>query len=63
MSAQYMTSDYSPTLVLNEGLSAPGGMAIDTDENVYVTDAVQKNNQLFAGDKATGNSYKVAQYI
>mgnify|MGYP003892093649 CR=1 FL=1 len=43
MSAQNTTSDFSPTHVLSEGLSAPGRMAVDADDNVYVTDAIQKS--------------------
>ena len=41
--AQYTTGDFSPDTLINEGLSSPGRMAVDTDDNVYVTDAVQKN--------------------
>jgi PKD repeat protein/sugar lactone lactonase YvrE len=89
LSAQYATSDYSPTNLISDGLNAPGRMAVDTDDNVYVTDAIQNNiikynaqgnyigtittdfnpisiainkkGQLFVGDKATGDIYKVAQ--
>lgn len=89
LGAQGNTADYNSLSIITEGLSAPGRMAVDTDDNVYVTDAVQKNivkfdaqgnyigtittdfnpisiainknNQLFAGDKATGNIYKVSQ--
>ncbi|MBE9490075.1 MAG: hypothetical protein IMY67_07280, partial [Bacteroidetes bacterium] len=43
MSAQYTTGDFSPTSLLSEGLNAPGRMAIDTDDNIYVTDAIQKS--------------------
>jgi len=43
LSAQYTTSDYSPTNSLSEGLTAPGRMAIDDNNNIYVTDAIQKS--------------------
>jgi len=40
--AQYITSDFSATNLISEELSAPARMAVDTDDNVYVTDAVQR---------------------
>lgn len=63
LSAQYTTTDFVATNLISDGLNAPGRMAIDADDNVYVTGAVQKNNQLFAGDIGTLNSYKAAQFI
>ena len=83
------TTDYIPTGLISNDINAPGRMAVDTDDNVYVTDAIQnnivkydiqgnylttittdfnpisiainKNDRLFAGDKETGNIYKVSQ--
>ncbi len=43
INAQYNTSDFVPTSILSSELYAPGRMAIDTTDNVYVVDAVQRN--------------------
>ena len=43
LSAQNTTSDFSPTHELSEGLKAPGRMAIDSDDNIFVIDAIQNN--------------------
>jgi len=87
LNAQYATSDFGPINLISDGLNAPGRMAIDNNDDIYVTDAIQKNivkydaqgnyistinsglsplsiainnkNQLFVGDKNTGDIYIV----
>ena len=46
--AQYTTGDFNPLPIISEGLNAPGRMAMDS------------NDQLFADDRGTGTSFKVA---
>jgi PKD repeat protein len=41
--SQNNTSDYIPTQLISYGLDAPGRMAIDSDDNIYVIDAIQKS--------------------
>ena len=43
LNAQYATSDFGPTNLISDGLNAPGRMAIDNNDDIYVTDAIQKN--------------------
>jgi sugar lactone lactonase YvrE len=43
LSAQYTTTDFVATNLISDGLNAPGRMAIDADDNIYVTDAIQKS--------------------
>ena len=43
LNAQNTTADYIPTELISNDINAPGRMAVDTDDNVYVTDAFQKN--------------------
>ncbi|WP_242157555.1 PKD domain-containing protein [Aestuariivivens sediminis] len=78
----------TPLLTLTGEITAPGRMAVDTDDNVYVINAIQhsiikydaqgnylatiatdfnpisialdKNNNLFAGDQISGNIYSLA---
>jgi len=43
LNAQYTTDSYSPTALLSEDLKAPGKMAVDSDDNIYAVDAIQKS--------------------
>jgi PKD repeat protein len=43
LQAQYQTSDFTPSSLLSDELYAPGRMAIDTLDNLYVVDAIQRN--------------------
>jgi len=43
LNAQYTTSDFGPTSLITDGLNAPGRMAIDTNDDIYAIDAIQKN--------------------
>ncbi len=43
ISAQNTTSDFNPINLISDGMSAPGRMAVDTDDNVYATDVIQNN--------------------
>lgn len=42
LSAQYTTSDFGSTSLISNGLIAPGRMAIDSNDHIYVTDAIKK---------------------
>ena len=87
LNAQYQTSDFVPSGLLSNEIYAPGRMAIDTLDNIYVVDVAQRNiiiynaqgnfintidtnlnplsiainskNQLFVGEKNTGDIYTV----
>jgi PKD repeat protein len=87
LQAQYQSGDYLSASLLSDELYAPGRMAIDTLDNLYVVDAFKRNivkynsqgnflntinidftplsiavnnkNQLFVGDKETGDIYAV----
>jgi PKD repeat protein len=43
------TSDFIPTGLIDNSINAPGRMAVDTDDNVYATDAIQ--NTIVKYDK------------
>ena len=43
LNAQYATSDFSSTNLISDGLNAPGRMAIDSNDDIYVIDAIKKN--------------------
>ena len=43
LNAQYVTSDFIPTSLISDGLNAPGRLAIDNHDNIYITDAIQKS--------------------
>jgi len=43
LNAQYTTDNFSPTSLISDGLKAPGRMAVDTNDYIYTTDAIQKN--------------------
>lgn len=42
LKAQYETSNFGSINLITDGLNAPGRMAIDSNDNIYVTDAIQK---------------------
>ncbi len=43
LNAQYSTGDFSSTNLISDGLDAPGRMAIDSNDDIYVIDAIKKN--------------------
>jgi len=43
LNAQYTTDSYSSTSLISEDLKAPGKMAVDSDDNIYAIDAIQKS--------------------
>ncbi|MEL4455099.1 PKD domain-containing protein [Lutimonas vermicola] len=43
LNAQYTTGDFSSTNLISDGLNAPGRMAIDSNDDIYVIDARKKN--------------------
>jgi PKD repeat protein len=43
LKAQYTTGDFNSSILISEGINAPGRMAVDTDDNIFVIDAVQKS--------------------
>ena len=43
LNAQYATGDFSSTNLISDGLNAPGRMAIDSNDDIYVIDAIKKN--------------------
>ena len=43
LSAQYTTGDFNPTSVVSDGLKAPGRMAVDSNDNIYAADVIQKS--------------------
>ncbi|MDH5400043.1 MAG: hypothetical protein OEX02_17970, partial [Cyclobacteriaceae bacterium] len=43
ISAQYNSADFVSSAVISDGINAPGRMAIDADDNIYVTDVNKKN--------------------
>ena len=43
LNSQNTGSDYIPTQLISYGLDAPGRMAIDADDHVYVTNTIQNN--------------------
>ncbi len=42
ISAQNTTSDFNPINLISEGLSAPGRMAINSNDQIFAIDAIQK---------------------
>lgn len=58
LQAQYTTESFKPSALMSEGLKAPGKLAIDTNDDVYVTDAIQKNIVKF---DAQGNYIKTIE--
>ena len=59
INTQYTAGDFNPSNTVGLGIKSPVRMAIDSNDQLYVKDVIQKNNQLFAGGIGTGNSYKV----
>ncbi|MDT8418281.1 MAG: NHL repeat-containing protein, partial [Lutibacter sp.] len=49
LNAQYATSNFSSTSLISDGLKAPGRMAVDTNDYIYATDAIQKNIVKYDG--------------
>ena len=49
LNAQYTTGNFSPSSLINVGLKAPGRMAVDTNDYIYTTDAIQKNIVKYDG--------------
>ncbi|WP_372793238.1 PKD domain-containing protein [Lutibacter sp.] len=49
LNAQYTTDNFSPTSLIIEGLKAPSRMAVDTNDHIYATDAIQKNIVKYDG--------------
>ncbi|WKK67287.1 PKD domain-containing protein [Lutimonas zeaxanthinifaciens] len=43
LNAQYATADFSSSNLITDGLNAPGRMAIDSNDDIYVIDAIEKN--------------------
>ena len=43
LNAQYATGDFNSTNLISDGLNAPGRMAIDSNDDIYVIDAINKH--------------------
>ena len=49
LNAQYATGDFNPTAVVSDGLRAPGRMAVDSNDNIYAADVIQKSIVKYDG--------------